>query len=61
VSIPPDESGAFFGRRKGKALRPGQQDLFGALLPRLRLPAEGPIDPRLEKLFGAFLPAPSGS
>ena len=25
------------------------------------LPAEGPIDPRLEKLFGAFLAAPSGS
>jgi peptide/nickel transport system ATP-binding protein len=25
------------------------------------LPAEGPVDPRLEKLFGAFLAAPSGS
>jgi tRNA (guanine-N7-)-methyltransferase len=30
-------SGAFFGRRKGKALRAGQKDLFGTLLPRLRV------------------------
>ncbi len=45
MSGPAEESGAFFGRRKGKALRPGQQDLFGALLPRLRLPHEGVIDP----------------
>ncbi|WP_240539977.1 tRNA (guanine(46)-N(7))-methyltransferase TrmB [Salinarimonas soli] len=45
MSGAPDESGAFFGRRKGKALRPGQGDLVATLLPRLRLPADGAIDP----------------
>jgi tRNA (guanine-N7-)-methyltransferase len=44
-------AGAFFGRRKGKKLRPGQADLFGTLLPRLRLdPSAGLPDPA--GLFG---------
>ena len=42
--------GAFYGRRKGKALRKGQQDLIATLLPRLRLPEAGPVEP--EALFG---------
>jgi len=39
TSIPPEspESRAFFGRRKGKRLRPGQEDRLTALLPALRL------------------------
>ncbi|MDF3061893.1 MAG: tRNA ((7)-)-methyltransferase [Microvirga sp.] len=40
-----ERAGAFFGRRKGKRLRKGQEDLLTALLPRLRLPEGGPIDP----------------
>jgi tRNA (guanine-N7-)-methyltransferase len=40
---PADTPGAFFGRRKGKALRPGQADYISNVLPRLMLP-EGPID-----------------
>ena len=39
-------TGAFFGRRKGKALRPGQDELLRTLLPRLRLPETGPLDPK---------------
>ncbi|MFL5199067.1 MAG: tRNA (guanosine(46)-N7)-methyltransferase TrmB, partial [Microvirga sp.] len=42
--------GAFYGRRKGKALRKGQQDLIATLLPRLRLPEAGPVEP--QALFG---------
>lgn len=38
----PDTSGAFFGRRKGKALRVHQGWLIDEMLPALRLP-EGPI------------------
>jgi tRNA (guanine-N7-)-methyltransferase len=37
-------AGAFYGRSKGKALRPGQADLIEGLLPRLRLPETGAID-----------------
>ena len=40
---------AFFGRRAGQGLRPGQSRLIGELLPKLRLP-EGAL-PRLEELF----------
>jgi tRNA (guanine-N7-)-methyltransferase len=40
---------AFFGRRKGKRLRKGQDALVTTLLPRLQLPAEGPVD--LDRLF----------
>lgn len=36
-------SGAFFGRRKGKALRAGQKDLFATLLPRLRVDPAGEL------------------
>jgi tRNA (guanine-N7-)-methyltransferase len=43
------ESRAFFGRRVGQRLRPGQQDHLDTLLPALRLP-EGPI-PDPEALF----------
>ena len=38
----PDTSGAFFGRRRGKALRLHQGELIEQMLPRLRLP-EGPV------------------
>jgi tRNA (guanine-N7-)-methyltransferase len=37
-----DQAGAFFGRRKGKKLRAGQDDLVRTLLPRLR------IDPAID-------------
>lgn len=36
----PPAGGAFFGRRKGKQLRPGQEDLLRDLLPRVRLQAD---------------------
>ncbi len=44
----PDGAGSFFGRRKGKALRPGHEALVQTLLPRLRIdlnPGDAPIDP----------------
>jgi tRNA (guanine-N7-)-methyltransferase len=37
----PDRAGAFFGRRKGKRLRAGQDDLVQNLLPRLRVDPGG--------------------
>jgi tRNA (guanine-N7-)-methyltransferase len=40
---PAAESRAFFGRRVGQRLRPGQQEQMDTLLPKLRLP-EGRID-----------------
>jgi len=36
-----DQAGAFFGRRKGKKLRAGQDDLVQNLLPRLRVDPGG--------------------
>jgi len=42
--MPAERAGAFFGRRKGKRLRAGQEELLDTLLPRLRVPADGPID-----------------
>jgi tRNA (guanine-N7-)-methyltransferase len=42
--------GAFFGRRKGKRLRKGQEDLVATLLPRLRVPQGEEVDP--PALFG---------
>lgn len=39
-----EQTGAFFGRRKGKRLRTGQEELLETLLPRLRVPAGDPID-----------------
>ena len=46
----PPSDRAFFGRRKGKRLRPAQEGLVQTLLPRLRVPAEGALDPAA--LFG---------
>lgn len=47
----PGRGGAFFGRRKGKRLRPGQESAVADLLPRLRVPdPAGPLD--LSVLFG---------
>jgi tRNA (guanine-N7-)-methyltransferase len=34
----PERAGAFFGRRKGKKLRPGHAELLRGLLPTLRVP-----------------------
>jgi tRNA (guanine-N7-)-methyltransferase len=42
---PSDVPGAFFGRRKGKALRPGQADYIGTVLPTLLLPSGVIADP----------------
>ncbi|SEO79931.1 tRNA (guanine-N7-)-methyltransferase [Methylobacterium sp. ap11] len=41
----PERARAFYGRRKGKRLRPGQEERLADLLPRLRLPEAGPLDP----------------
>lgn len=41
----PERGRAFYGRRKGKRLRAGQEERVAALLPRLRLPDAGPLDP----------------
>jgi tRNA (guanine-N7-)-methyltransferase len=43
-----------YGRAKGKALRTGQQTLVDDLLPRIAVPAEGPIT--AERLFGRACP-----
>jgi tRNA (guanine-N7-)-methyltransferase len=45
VTAGPDAPGSFFGRRKGKTLRDAQADRIATLLPGLRLPADGPVDP----------------
>lgn len=37
MSAAPDRTGAFFGRRKGKRLRSGQDELIHSLLPNLRV------------------------
>src|SRR3990170_3046 len=39
-----------YGRSKGKPLRKGQQALVDELLPRIAVPAEGPVT--AERLFG---------
>ena len=41
-------AGGFYGRRKGKRLRPGQENLVADSLPglRVRVPAGGVLDPR---------------
>jgi tRNA (guanine-N7-)-methyltransferase len=46
-----DRSGAFFGRRKGKKLRSGQDQLVRVLLPRLR------VDPSVEPRQGFDRPS----
>src|SRR5262245_11209029 len=43
--------GAFFGRRKGHALRPRQAQLFATLLPRLAVDLAVPAPPELAVLF----------
>jgi tRNA (guanine-N7-)-methyltransferase len=43
--------GAFFGRRKGHALRPRQAELFDTLLPRLALELTAPAPPDLALMF----------
>jgi tRNA (guanine-N7-)-methyltransferase len=39
-----ERRGAFFGRRKGKRLRGGQEEVLETLLPRLRISADCPVD-----------------
>ena len=46
-------AGAFFGRRKGHALRPRQAALFETLLPRLALDLAAPAPADLRALFPA--------
>ena len=46
---------AFFGRRRGKALRPAQQAALDSLLPRLGLDIRTPAPARLQELFDAEL------
>lgn len=41
----PKDAGAFFGRRKGKALRSGQVSLFETLLPQIRVTIDAAVDP----------------
>ncbi len=43
-----------YGRAKGKPLRAGQQGLVDTLLPRIAVPAEGPVT--AERLFGHDAP-----
>jgi tRNA (guanine-N7-)-methyltransferase len=43
--------GAFFGRRKGKALRPGQARLFGTLLPSICVDLQSSAPASLAELF----------
>ena len=48
----PQASGSFFGRRKGKTLRPGQDRLVRTLLPKLRLdPSESRCAADIPALF----------
>jgi len=46
-----DSQRAFFGRRKGHALKPRQAALFGTLLPRVALDLAGPAPADLRALF----------
>jgi tRNA (guanine-N7-)-methyltransferase len=43
--------GSFFGRRKGKALRPGQREALARLFPVLRIDISAPPPMPLERLF----------
>ena len=43
-----------YGRAKGKPLRKGQQELVDRLLPRIAVPADGPVT--AERLFGHACP-----
>jgi tRNA (guanine-N7-)-methyltransferase len=48
---PPGRRGAFYGRRKGHALKPRQSAVFDALLPRLALDLARPAPSDLATLF----------
>jgi tRNA (guanine-N7-)-methyltransferase len=48
---PDHRQGAFFGRRKGHALKPRQAALFDTLLPKLALDLDRPAPADLRKLF----------
>jgi tRNA (guanine-N7-)-methyltransferase len=48
---PDHRQGAFFGRRKGHALKPRQAALFDTLLPKLALDLGKPAPPDLRALF----------
>jgi len=43
--------GSFFGRRKGKALRPGQRQALDTVLPALRIDLSSPAPARFAELF----------
>ncbi len=43
--------GSFFGRRKGKALRPGQRQALDTVLPALRIDLKNPAPDNLTALF----------
>jgi tRNA (guanine-N7-)-methyltransferase len=43
--------GSFFGRRKGKALRPGQRQAIETVLPKLLIDLDRPAPKRLAELF----------
>jgi len=47
----PERRDSFFGRRKGKPLRPGQQALMDDLLPQLRIDTAQPAPGSLSALF----------
>ncbi len=49
---PRKRTGAFFGRRKGHALRPRQATLFETLLPKLAIDLSKPAPADLRSLFG---------
>ncbi|MGU3399379.1 tRNA (guanine(46)-N(7))-methyltransferase TrmB [Brucellaceae bacterium D45D] len=44
-------AGNFYGRRHGKPLRPHQSDLFGDLLPRIKLDLDAPAPQDLSSLY----------
>jgi tRNA (guanine-N7-)-methyltransferase len=56
VTVPGKPGGAFYGRRKGKKLRKGQETLVINLLPQLQVPRDGIVEP--EALFDG-VPPPS--
>ena len=51
METPQKKSGAFFGRRKGHALKPRQAALLDTLLPRLKLDLSDPAPGDLRVLF----------
>src|ERR1043166_6457601 len=51
MKSPPNRKRAFFGRRKGHALKPRQAALFGTLLPRLALDLDKTAPSDLATLF----------